>query len=211
MVEKELEKNLEFIKKTMEESRRYTNIPAVGYVVAGILGLVASVATFRWLGVGKLEQIRMLTDRDVEFLAVLWAGTFAVSVGAVMFFTRREARRRNVSAWNALTARLFLSQIPTVAVAGVMTLALVRVAAYELIPSVWLLTYAVILCAFSYFTGPEQKIGAFIFMLLGTLAAFLSPGVSLLMLAAGFGGVHIVFGMIRILKPIGTDGTAETE
>jgi hypothetical protein len=75
--------------------------------------------------------------------------------------------------------RMFaLSFLPCIAVAGLLTVAFVRLAFYHLLPSVWLLFYAVAAISGGAFSIP--------------LLPLTGPG---FMFARAFGGLHIVFGI----------------
>lgn len=206
-----LREDLKFIKKKIEESAHYTNIPWLGYIAAGVLGLVGGMLTFRRLGMDKLENLGVMNNNDILFLAFTWSLVFILATVAVIFFSAMAAKKRKTQAWNALTARLFLSKVPVVLAAGILTIALTAKGIYDLVPAVWLLCYSIIVFSFSYFTGIEHRIQGFIFLIFGACAAFVSGPVSLVLLSAGFGGVNILFGAARLLKLIGRHGTEETE
>jgi hypothetical protein len=202
-----LQEDLKFIKKKIEESARYKNIPWLGYVTAGVLGLVGGVLTFGRLGMDKLENLSFMGNNDIFFLAFTWSLVFVLAAIAVLFFSARDAKKSKTRAWNALAARLFLSKIPVVLVAGILTIALTAKGIYDLVPAVWLLCYSIVVFSFSYFTGIEHRIQGFIFLIFGTCAAFVSAPASLIFLSAGFGGVNILFGAAKLLKLIGRHGT----
>ena len=65
----------------------------------------------------------------------------------------------------------------------------------ELIPSVWLLGYGAGIAATGSFTARPVALMGASFMLLGGAALFTPPGWCNAMLAAGFGGLHIAFGI----------------
>ena len=144
------------------------------------------------------------------FLAVVWGGAFLLALLAVLCLSIRNARKHGLPGWNALTARLFLSQVPVVVAAGVFTVALTIRGGYGLIPALWLLCYGVIVFSFSYYTGIEHRIQGFVFLFFGIWSSFASGGCALILLGAGFGVVNIVFGTLRCCKLIGKHGTQET-
>jgi len=201
---KELERDLAFIKKTMEAATTYRNVPAVGYLAAGILGLAGSLATYYLLGADKAADLSKIRGKDVDALSVLWAGIFILTLISVIACIIMNARKHGISAWNPLGARMFLSQIPLLFVAGVLTIALVHGKNYGLIPAAWLMCYGVMAHSFSYFTGIDHRIQGLVFIVLGAGAAFAQGTAALILLAVGFGGVHIIFGVYRLLRPSAT-------
>ena len=85
---------------------------------------------------------------------------------------------------------------PLLAAAGVLSTVLFTAGATAAIPGTWLLLYgAGVLSGGTYSVRPVPIMGL-CFMLLG-LVAFVAPASWLnLLLAAGFGGLHILFGAI---------------
>jgi len=211
ITENKLKEDIEFIKKIIEESGTYTNIPSSGYIIAGVLVLCACLLTYYRLGTDSLSTIGAMSSREVIFLAVIWAMVFIFAVIAVIYVSVLNARKHKIQAWNALTARVFLSQIPVIIVAGVLTIALTTRGVYEVIPAVWLLCYSIMTFSVSYYTGIEHKIQGIIFLILGISSVFVSAITSLILLAIGFGGVHIIFGIARHVKLMGRHGTEKAE
>jgi hypothetical protein len=204
-----LKEDIEFIKKTIEESGTYTNIPASGYITAGVLGICGCLLTYYRLGTDTLSNISAIKSGEILFLSTTWALVFIFAVIAVVCLSILNARKNSTQAWNALASRVFLPQIPVVIVAGILSIALTARGLYELIPAVWLLCYSIMTFYVSYYTGLEHKIQGIIFLVLGILSVFTSAFHSLIFLAIGFGAVNIIFGIVRLLKVIGSHGTEE--
>ena len=125
---------------------------------------------------------------------------FLAALGAAIFFSRRQARRQQMSAWNSLAARMFLSQVPLVLITAILTVGITFKGYYDIIPALWLGLYGVILFSFSYFTGRQHRIEALAFLGLSVPALFVSGPIALLLLGMGFGGIHILGGIVRWLN-----------
>jgi len=194
------EQELVFIKKTMERAGRYTNIPTAGYLAAGLLGLAGVGATYWRLGPEKAGRLRPLPSAEGWTLGAIWLAVLLLAGLGAWAATLREARRNATAPWDALAARLFLSQIPQLLAAGLLTLALARAGAYQLVPALWLLHYGVIAFSFSYFTGREHRIQSLWFLGLGALALFGPDAWALPLLGLGFGGGHLLFAVLRRLR-----------
>jgi hypothetical protein len=195
----DIEQDLKIIRRAIEASSRYTNITARGYVFAGIFGLIGVYGTYWFLGGAKVADMSLITLGDVKILTVIWTLVFFAAVGVVMFFSWWKARKNQISAWNSLAARMLLSQVPLIAVTGIFTMAMALKGYYDLIPGLWLGIYGVILYSFSYFTGMGHKIEGLVFMVLGFIVLFVHGVVGLFLLGVGFGGIHIVSGLVRWL------------
>jgi hypothetical protein len=195
----DIERDLKFIRKTMESSSRYTNVPALGYLAVGALGLAGAIITYLYLKTEKITYMESITLDDMWMLVLIWGMVFVAAVGGVAVCSWRKARRHQIAAWNSLVARMLFSQIPLVAVTGVFTIAMAIEGYYDLIPGLWLGIYGTILYSFSYFTGVEHKIEGGLFMVFGVAALFAPGLVGLGLLGLGFGGIHIVAGIGRLI------------
>ena len=203
--------DLKFIRKMIESSGTYTNIPVPAYLIAGLLGGLGSYLSYAYLCPETLLSPAGIDKTDIPYLSLVWGGVLVLSIVATAIFSKINAEKYNIDLWNGLASRLFLSQIPTALVASILTLALAARGEFGLIPAVWLLCYGIITYSFSYFTGIEHKIQAILFLLLGIWAAFDSLKVALVLLGLGFGGINILFGIARLLKITGSYGTEKAE
>ncbi len=193
----DIEQDLKIIRQAIEASSRYTNITARGYFFTGVVGIIGTWRTFMILGREKVADMTLITSEDLATLTILWGLVFVAAIGVVMFFSWRKARKNKISAWNSLAARMFLSQVPLIVVAGIFSIAMAVKGYYSFIPGLWLGLYGVIIYSFSYFTGFSHKIEGLLFILLGSVAVFTSGVLPLLLLGLGFGGIHTVSGLIR--------------
>ncbi len=195
----DIERDLKFIRETMESSSRYTNVPASGYLATGVFGLIGTWGTYVFLGREKVSNMALITPEDIRVLMVIWSLVFVVAVSTVIFCSWRKARKHRISAWNSLAARMFLSQVPLVVMTLGLTTAMALKGYYELIPGMWLGIYGTVLYSFSYFTSIEHKIEAGVFIVLGIIVLFVHGAVGLALLGLGFGGIHLVAGGWRLL------------
>jgi hypothetical protein len=178
LAEKALD-NLRYIRATMERAGSFTAVPGWGQVAVGITALAAAVvaarqqSTLNWLVVWLAEAI------------------LALAIGGWTMV--RKARAVNDSLLSGPGRRFGLSFLPPLLVGGLLTVALHFGGARHLLPAVWLLLYGTGVVtggAFSVRVVPVMGLG---FLLLGTVALF-TPTLGNWLLAAGFGGLHIVFG-----------------
>ncbi len=79
--------------------------------------------------------------------------------------------------------------------AMILTFALHEIVTREITASLWLLLYGAGLSACGVFSIRAVLIAGFAFMALGAMAAFAPAGTGVLLLAAGFGGIHIALGL----------------
>jgi hypothetical protein len=92
--------------------------------------------------------------------------------------------------------KLALNFAPPAFVGALLTIALFRVGLVSVIPSMWLLLYGAGVVTGGAFSVKIVPVMGLSFMLLGTIALFSPFAWGNAFLAAGFGGLHIIFGVI---------------
>lgn len=194
------EKEIEFIKSTMETSTTYENVPPLSYLAGGVLGVIGTILTYLVIGVERVENLAEIYPSEGMVLLGIWGAVFVTALAVAIELFSSNAKKKGLPAWNSLAKRMFLSQIPLIAVAGLMTLGLALKNAFELVPALWLGGFGVITYSFSYYTKGHHKIQGVLFMTLCALAIF-SPSNGFLFMGLGFGGVLFVFGIIKQLNP----------
>lgn len=174
--------NLQFIRATMERAGSFTAVPGWGMVAVGITALAAT-----WLAVRQ--------TRDADWLAV-WLGEAVIGVvvgGAAMVQKARAAQDPLLSGPGR---RFGLSFLPPIVVGALLTVALHKAALFTLMPGMWLLLYGTAVATAGAFSVRIVPLMGTCFMLLGAGALFAPTGWWPWFMAAGFGGLNIVFGLI---------------
>lgn len=189
--------DLSFIRRTMEGAASFTDVPGWGLVGVGATAFVAAP----------------LADRQPTVERWLWAwmlaATVAVVVGGCAMFVKM---RRRVGEGGTLTLsvparKFFFSFWPAILAGATLTLALVdpfvpgidvRVAA-RVLPGMWLLLYGMGVTTAGTFSIRAVPLMGFGFIALGVLALFVPALDGDLMMALGFGLLHVVFG-VRIAQ-----------
>jgi len=173
--------DLRFIRRTMERGPAFTALPGWGGVVIGASALVAAaVASGRESGAAWLST--WLVEALVATVVCMWA-------------MRAKARRAHLPLLSGTGRKFLLSFLPTTLAGAILTLALVQAGTTSLIPGAWLLLHGVGVVAAGTFSVRVVPVMGFCFMALGALALLLAPAAGNLLLAAGFGGLHVVFGL----------------
>jgi hypothetical protein len=174
--------NLSFIRSTMERATAFTAVPGWGGVAMGITALVATVLAS---GSGSVT----------EWLAIwLAASALALTIGGWAMVLK--ARRAGTTVFSYSGRRFVLSYLPPLIVGALLTLVLVRAGLYRALPGTWLLLYGTGVVTGGAFSVRVVPIMGLCFMALGAIALLSPPGWSEWLLAVGFGGLHIVFGVI---------------
>jgi hypothetical protein len=178
--------NLRYIRRTMERAGEFTAVPGLGGVLMGSTALAAA-----WLAEAQSTPAAWIS---------VWvlAAVVAVAIGAAGSYWK--SRRAKLPLFSGPGQKFVAGFAPAMAAGGVLTGALYHAGFCTLLPGVWLLLYgAAVIAGGSASVKVVPLMGA-CFMLAGSAALFVrgvSPDV---LLAAGFGGLHIVFGTIITVK-----------
>lgn len=174
--------NLRFIREAMERASEFTAVPGWGGVLMGLTALAATVVASEqptknlWLGTWM-----------VEALLALILGGWAMD---------RKARRAEEPLLSGPGRKFALSYSPPILVGILLTIVLYRAGLNTTLPGVWLLLYGTAAVTGGAFSVKIVPVMGVCFMLLGAAALFAPAALGNYFMAAGFGGLHIIFGII---------------
>jgi hypothetical protein len=176
--------NIRYIREAMERAGSFTSIPGWGGFAVGWTALATCVVAQRFV----------TTSPRAWMVTWLVEAVIAALIGAPAMIAK--ARRSAVSL-TAPPARSFFVSYSAPLIAGVvLTLMLARAGAFAAIPPVWLLLYGTAFVSSGSFSVPVIPVMGIGFMLLGLAASFAGLPVANILLGAGFGAIHVVFGWI---------------
>lgn len=174
--------NLSYIRSAMERAGTFTAVPGWGGVAMGISALLASaVAASR----GMPHQWLMVWLAEAVIGTVI--GVIAMS---------RKARRIGAPMLGHQGRRFFLSYAPPILVGAVLTVVLYRGGLGAQLPGMWMLCYGTGVVTGGAFSVRVVPVMGLCFMALGAATLALPASWGNWMLAAGFGGLHILFGLV---------------
>ncbi len=174
--------NLRFIRETMERSASFTGVPGWGGVAMGVTALVAAVLAARQPTVAA-----WLTTWLMEAALAIVIGAWAVSV---------KARAANLPLLSGAARKFALSLSPPFVAGVLLTGALYHTGHTALLPGLWLLLYGAGVVTGGAFSVPIIPVMGVCFMAVGAMALFSPASWGNILLAAGFGGLQILFGII---------------
>jgi hypothetical protein len=175
--------NLRFIRDAMARAGAFTSVSGAGMIAAGIVGLAASAAA---------PPLMLATDPR-RFLAV-WIAAALLAGGASWATIRRKARRAGQSLVDGPARRFTLAFAPAIVAGAVLTVAFVATGQSTLLPGTWLSLYGAAVTAGGAFSVRPVPIMGCAFLGLGALCFAVPVQAQQLVLAAGFGGLHLSFG-----------------
>jgi len=180
------ESNLRFIRDTMERSAVFTSLPGRGAIAIGATALLAS-----WIAATQ--------DSFGAWLGV-WMIEAAVAVAIAAAATAHKLRAAEASASLRPIKNFALSFAPPFLAGALLTIACWRAEAVWAFPGVWLLLYGCAIATGGAFSEPIVPAMGCCFIVLGTVALFGPTAWNNALMAAGFGGLHILFGAIITRK-----------
>jgi hypothetical protein len=178
----EVFEDLRYIRDTMERSAAFTAVSGWGQVLLGATAGGAAwlaahqVSSFAWLRVWLAEG---LLAAAIGLLACTW-----------------KANRRGLPLFSGPARKVALGLAPPLVAGAFLTFLLFRAGMQSALPATWLLLYGAGIMTGGAFSVSIVPVMGVCFMLLGGLAVLGSTAWGNWFLAAGFGGLHIVFGLL---------------
>ena len=173
--------NLRFIRETMERASSFTAVSGWGLIAVGITALLAA-------GLAAWQH-----NSIIWF--VVWLGEAVVAFLIMALSTILKAQAVHVSLLSGAGRKFWLSFLPPMAVAALLTLVLFRQGMLGIIPGMWLLLFGTGVVTGGAFSVDTVPIMGLCFMALGALALLCPVAWANWFMAAGFGGLHIIFGI----------------
>jgi hypothetical protein len=175
--------NLEFIRDTMERSTHFTAVPGYGGILMGVTAIGAAI----------IAQTQMVLIHD-WVLVWLVEAFLAFCIGLLAMWQKSKLAGTTLNSVPA--KKMILSFVPPMVCGVVVTLGLWRYGDFvEMMPT-WLLLYGAAVVTGGSYSVRAVPIMGWCFIALGTIAFFLPANTGNLMMALGFGLLHIVFGFL---------------
>jgi hypothetical protein len=174
--------NLQFIRDTMERASAFTAVPGWG---GFIMGLTA-------IGAALLAAQQSTTQGWVA----VWLTEALIAIGIGVFSMYRKAVAAGSELLSSPARKFALSFAPPLLAGALLTSVLSAKAQYELLPGLWLMLYGTGVVTGGAFSVRIVPVMGMCFTGLGAVCLFAPPAWGNWFLMAGFGGLHIVFGIL---------------
>jgi hypothetical protein len=177
-----LAEDLRFIRDTMERASAFTAVSGWGQVISGVTALAAAAVAaqqsspFGWLRVWLAEGIVAVV---IGLLACTW-----------------KANRRGLPLFSGPARKVLLGLAPPLVAGAFLTFVLFRAGLQAALPAAWLLLYGAGIMTGGAYSVSIVPVMGLCFMLVGSLAVLGPAAWGNSFLAAGFGGLHIIFGFL---------------
>ncbi|HEX6036428.1 hypothetical protein [Longimicrobium sp.] len=175
--------NLRFIRETMERAGSFTAVSGWGQVVIGVAAVLAAA-------------VAQMRPASTETWLGTWVAAAVVSMLVGVLTTSMKARSARMPMLTGPGRKFIVSLAPPLVAGAVLTVVLFRAGMSHLLPGAWLLLYGAGIITAGAFSVSAVPVMGLCFMLVGAAAAFTPASWGNAWMAAGFGGLHVVFGII---------------
>ena len=172
--------NLRYIRETMERASAFTSIPGWGGFVIGITAIATAVIA------RDMKPERWLSAWLIEALLAAAIGFTTMAI---------KGRRAGTDFTAPASRRFFASYFAPLITAAVLTYVMWRGGWFVAMPAMWLMLYGTSFVSSGAFSIRVIPVMGLLYMLLG-LAAAVMPDAGNALMGAGFGGLHLLFGLV---------------
>ncbi len=178
--------DLRYIRETMARASSFTAISGLGFVIVGLGALLTSA-------------LAPPLDHSLGWVGT-WIVDAAFSLCVGLASTAVKARKAQQPLLTGPFRKFALSFAPAIAAGALLTPPLVQGDRAALLPALWLLAYGAGLVAGGAFSVRVVPVMGAAFMALGTLAALGPVEWGPWLMIAGFGVLHITFGLVILRR-----------
>jgi uncharacterized membrane protein (UPF0182 family) len=209
---------LQHIKKMMERSSRFISLSGLSGISAGICALTGAYFAYTTLSLYNYENsnsfhadkgtyiFRTAEGLLINRLLLIALLTFVAALVTSFIFTYLRSKKTGLPLWGTTTFRLLWNTIIPLGAGVLFLLKCLQLGHYELIAPGCLIFYGLALVNASKYTLGEIRYLGYVEMIFGITSLWIT-GYSLYFWAAGFGILHIVYGLVmwakyeRAIKP----------
>jgi hypothetical protein len=178
--------NLRYIRETMERATPFTGISGWGEIAIGSTAFLACLIA--------------AAQSNFKAWFAIWVAEGLISVLIAGWSMDRKARALQIPLVSGPGRKVVFSLAPPLVAGALLTLILARSGPADAIPGMWLLLYGTGVITGGMFSVRAVPAMGVCFMLLGAVALFTPAVYNNYFMAAGFGGLHVLFGAIIVRK-----------
>jgi hypothetical protein len=189
-------KDIAEIRSLMEQSSKFLSLSGLSGVSAGAVGIAA-------YGIARIQLAKPGSEGTGAGTLSLYCleaiVTLLFALGLAAYFSTRMAKRRGLEVWTAATKYLVVNLFIPLAVGGAFCAIQLYHGFYSLIAPAMLIFYGLALLNASKYTLREIRYLGLSEICLGLIGA-MWPDDGLTLWCAGFGVLHILYGVFMYLK-----------
>ncbi|NDV59373.1 hypothetical protein [Bacteroides sp. 519] len=190
------------IKELMERSSKFVSLSGLTGVLVGIYSLLGAWIVSRVAGIQFINQasyqVALPQEQKLTLVLAVAGGVLLISVVTAFLISYYKSNKVKQKLFNKLTYRIIWNFGIPLFVGGLFCIALLCNQNYGLTSSVMLLFYGLSLVNVAKYTFSNVAWLGYGFLILGLLDAFFE-GNGLLFWTIGFGGLHIIYGVLFYL------------
>jgi hypothetical protein len=174
--------NISFIRGAIERAGSFTAVPGKGQISVGLSALAAA-----WIASGRPSRASWVWVWVAEALLALVLSAWTIA---------KKARATKLPLFTGASRKFALSFSLPIAVGALLTPMLLHSSAADRLPGLWLVLYGTGIVTGGLFSVAVVPFMGACFVLLGACALYGPPAWGDPLMAAGFGGLHILFGTV---------------
>lgn len=174
--------DLRFIRETLATAGSFTAVSGRGQILVGATALVAAYLAARM--------------PNFRSWAAVWAVEALVAMVIAVASSARKARASQTPLLSGPGRKFVLTLLPPLVAGAALTAVLAKAGLTAAVPGTWLLLYGTAVASGGSFSVRAVPRMGYAFMVLGAVALAAPAGWINYMMAAGFGGLHILFGYV---------------
>lgn len=189
------------IRNIMERSVRFLSLSGWSGIWAGFTAIAGAYAAYKWL----MPEIRQSITQESETFCfcgahfykpiILAAIIFIIALAGACYFTVRKVQKQGGTLWNAASRAMARAMALPLAAGAVFCFGFMKYGHAVYLAPACLIFYGLALYNGSKYTLSEIRYLGLLEVILGCMCLFL-PGYGLYFWAAGFGLLHILYGII---------------
>ena len=200
---------LEEIKQMMDRGSRFVSLSGLSGVAAGVCALVAAGIAYKKLYSNRFNTIGNYRGEDPLSISELMQAkqqlfllaliTFFAAFLLAFLFTLLRSKKTGVPVWGFIARKVLVNIVIPMLMGGLVVWRLADYGYFGFIAPSCLIFYGLALVNASKFTLSEVRYLGYFQLLLGAINLW-AIGYGLFFWAAGFGVLHIIYGIMMWLK-----------
>lgn len=207
MEREEALERLNEIQRIAERTTLYTMLPGLPAVIGGILALGGCAASFAMIRSLDFKALLHLPFSTQLGFCVMWTVLGGGAIVQDVVLTSRAARRRGAVPLSRPGQFAALSLSPSVLVAIALTVQFLGDFQIQYVAPAWMMCYGTGVYAAGLFSVRLPRLLGLAFIAGGMASLFFLADYGVVLVAATFGGLHILFGL-EIMRRIRRDRQA---
>lgn len=199
--------HLRIIRELMERPIRQTTRSGASAVIAGLLALAGSAATYLLIGPNlkwnivpspcfSMWHVLAAYIYAIKLVGVIWWGVLVLAAATDLVITWRRTRKLGQSYWRRAQWQTAQAIAPGFIVGGLLTVFLFNRGGLEYIPFTWMVFYGMAVWSAGLLGIIEVKLLGAAFMAAGLVGLVWFIDYPVAAMAVTFGGFHLIYGVV---------------